>query len=595
MAKRSIPITVAKLKRATDGRSWQRGEKYFQQGRVRMLLADGDVLVAKVSGTRDYRVRLWADGDGVAGECSCPVGPTRGAGGLCKHCVAVGLAYLGRGADTIGDDGVPPGLARLHMAKPAVSLDDVREYLANQDRDHLVKLLMEQVVQDDHLRESLLMEVARRRPEGLDLATFRRAIDNATDPGLDGFVGYREAYGFARGIDSVVESIADLLKEGRAAEVIDLAEYALESCQAAYGRVDDSDGGMHTVMERLGEIHHDACLAARPDPEKLARRLFRWELEEPSDVFYRAAEKYADVLGEEGLAAYRRLAEDLWARAPQLGPGQRQERFEGHRSRLESIMESLARADGDVEALVAVKSRDLSSSYRYLEIAEIYRKARKRKKALEWAERGLRGFPGDFAPRLEDFLAEQYHRLDRHDEAMALIWGQFARYPGLDAYQHLHEHAERVGAWPAWRKKALEHVEAEIGKQSRGGPGSYRGSFRRADHSLLVEIFLWENEPEKAWKEAQAGGCSDVLWLRLAKRRERTHPADAVGVYQPMIEPIVSQTGKSAYEQAAALIRKIAGLMKRLGRNEQFGRYLESLRSAHKRKRSFVAMLERIR
>jgi hypothetical protein len=39
-------------------------------------------------------------------------------------------------------------------------------------------------------------------------------------------------------------------------------------------------------------------------------------------------------------------------------------------------METLARRSGDVEAIVAVKKRDLSSAYDYLQIAETYRQAR---------------------------------------------------------------------------------------------------------------------------------------------------------------------------------------------------------------------------
>ncbi|MDD5410676.1 MAG: hypothetical protein PHF31_04565 [Methylobacter sp.] len=46
-------------------------------------------------------------------------------------------------------------------------------------------------------------------------------------------------------------------------------------------------------------------------------------------------------------------------------------------------MESLAKASGDVEELVAIKSRDLSMPYHYLAIAEIWTKAGQKDKALE--------------------------------------------------------------------------------------------------------------------------------------------------------------------------------------------------------------------
>jgi hypothetical protein len=36
-----------------------------------------------------------------------------------------------------------------------------------------------------------------------------------------------------------------------------------------------------------------------------------------------------------------------------------------------------------------------------------------------------------------------------------------------------------------------------------------------------VRVLLWEGEDEAAWHEAQTGGCSDDLWLRLADRRAK--------------------------------------------------------------------------
>ncbi len=62
------------------------------------------------------------------------------------------------------------------------------------------------------------------------------------------------------------------------------------------------------------------------------------------------------------------------------------------------------------------------------------------------------------------------------------------------------------------------------------------------DHSLLVEIFLDEQETEEAWQEAQAGGCRNDLWLRLAAKREIEHPEDAVSVYLRLGEQAIVHT-----------------------------------------------------
>ena len=55
-------------------------------------------------------------------------------------------------------------------------------------------------------------------------------------------------------------------------------------------------------------------------------------------------------------------------------------------------MESLARVSGDIDELVAIKAKDLSSAYQFLRIAEILLGAGRKDEALTWAERGLTAF-----------------------------------------------------------------------------------------------------------------------------------------------------------------------------------------------------------
>lgn len=590
MAGAETNLTKARLRRAADGRSWERGVGYFEQGRAEILFEDDGVIKAKVSGTRNYKVRLWVEDGEACGTCSCPMG---NGGVFCKHLVAAGLTYLKEGAESLGGKGAGDKASPRSRgsAKPRVTLEDVRQYLARQDTVKLVEMIMEQMEDDDRLRERLLMKVASQGPGGLDVATFRKAIDRATDTG--GFVDYSSAYGFSRGISEVVESIAALLEDGHAAEVIELAEHALERCEAALGEMDDSSGHMGDMLGRLVEIHHEACVAARPDPETLARRLFEWELGGDWDTFAGASETYADVLGEKGLATYRRLAQAFWDKLPARDAGKERD-YDSRRYRLTAMMESFARADGDVEALVAIKSRDLSLPYHYLEIAKTCKEAGQGDKALTWAEKGVQAFPERPDGRLVDFLADEYHRRRRHDEAMDLIWRHFAQGPGLHSYRHLKDHADRVKQWPAWRDKALAHIGIQLAKEKTQAAKSRYDWQRPADHSLPVEILLWEKDPEAAWQEAQAGGCSNDLWMQLAKTREKDHPADAVAIYRRQIDSIVNRKNNDAYREAAGLLRKIRDLLKRLGQKGEFIEYLTAIRKAHKPKRNFMAMLDRL-
>lgn len=114
------------------------------------------------------------------------------------------------------------------------------------------------------------------------------------------------------------------------------------------------------------------------------------------------------------------------------------------------------------------------------------------------------------------------------------------------------------------------------------------------DHTRLVEIFLWEKDAVSAWNEAKQGGCSDRFWLKLAAAREREHPADAVPVYQRMVEQIILRMKNDAYDEATRMVRHIRGLMHTMGRQPEFAAYLADLKLRHKPKRNLMKLLAEV-
>ena len=558
------------------GRSFERGEDYYRRGAVCSLVEHEGLLTARVLGNHEYRVRFRAkENGGLSYTCSCPVGTD---GLFCKHCVAVALTWLEQraGKRRPEEDG-----------GQGLTMEELGAFLEEQDKDVLVRLLLEQAMEDERLYGKLLMRAARKRSEGVDLASFRKAIDDAFRPGE--LLDYGPVADFTQGIQDVVESIAELLKEGHAEETIDLCEHALKVAEGAmdYG----AEGYVGGALEELEDLHHAACKEAKSDPKELARRLFEWEIGGHHDTFFEAAITYADVLGEEGLAEYRRLSEERWAKVPVLGPGEEESRrYPGERSRITRVMEALARQEGDVEALVGVISRDLSGPHQYLRIAQMYTEAGQNEKALEWAEEAMWVFPDNRHSGLREFVAEQYHHSGRHEEATRLIWPHLAKSPRLASYKELKRHAERAGRWGHWRKKALEHLRKDVVKRKEESKRSYPSL--PVDHSELVRIFLWDGDIEAAWREAQEGGCSEKLWLELAARREEEHPEEALAVYEGKIEPLIEQTNNAAYEEAYELLAKMGALMRRLDRETEFEEYLELIRTEYKRKRNFMKLLE---
>lgn len=581
-------LSKPNLRSLAGGRTFERGEEYFEEGQVGPIKEAADAVAAKVHGSRTYDVRLKvvaADRGKVRLDhgCTCPMGRD---GDFCKHCVALGLAWI---AKTAAVAVMEAASGADQKSNPEVSLNEIRRWLENQPTSTLLDMLMAQVQSVAKLREGLILKISRENAKGIDLAVWKRDVRGVFHTG--GHVDYYDVGEFAESVEAVLDSLERLLAEGFAEEAMLLAEYAAEQAGRAILDIDDSDGYFTGIGERIATLHLDACTAFKPEPSSLAQRLFELEMiESELDLFDQSAQRYKALLGEDGLAEFRRLANEEWSRIEDLKPGEKYERDE-RRRKITAIMVSLAKACGDVDALIAIKKKSLSSSWSYLELAEICKEAKRHDEALSWGEKGLVAFKGNPDDRLRDFVSEEYHRRKRYEEAYALCRIQFVEQPDLRSYQKFVGYATKVSRKDEARAEAITLLRKAIDKEKttvKHSPSWYG----KPDHSRLVEIFLWEKDVEAAWSEAQSGGCRNDLWRGLADKRGESHPGAAAIVYQRLIEPIIDIKKNDAYVDAVKMLMKIRSWMKSAGQEREFAAYYAGLRLRHKPKRNLMKLLE---
>lgn len=460
------------------------------------------------------------------------------------------------------------------------TLREVTDFLRGLDQEALVQLLVDQANRDRSFFERLQLHVASAGDAGVLLATYRAALRNAIQ--VPDFVDYAEAGSYTEHVARAVDSLENLLRDGNAEAVVELTEYAIRELDEAMNQVDDSNGYLSTVLTDLIDLHAAACRRARSETEQLGQRLLALELG-TDYVELDVPRRYWELLGPAGQASYRRAAEAEWSRVQPLGPNDAGRRGDHpRRFWITEIMESLV--EQDLEALVEVKSRDLSSPARFLTIAKVYRDANLHDQAFEWAKRGVAAFPDGEDRYLDGFLADEYQRRGRHAEAMALVWRHFDMWPSLAEYQALKEHGERGAQWPAWRDRALARL-----RQPSAGQAS---SWEPRDRSELVAVLLWDGNVDAAWQEAVDGGCGDVLWRRLAAAREADHPAGVLPVYRRLVEAAVDRKSNDAYGEAVELMKRARTVMKRLGKGADFTGYVADVRAKHRPKRNLMRMLD---
>ncbi|MFK0295011.1 SWIM zinc finger domain-containing protein [Streptomyces sp. NPDC090442] len=552
-------LTEAGLKKLAGERSFERGRGYLDAVSG-VEVGDGWVS-ASVHGTERYEAHLTFDGPGgLGGECDCPYGLE---GNFCKHLVALGLTVL---AD-------PKSLPRQRKAARdrAQSLDT---WLAAQPKAELLALLREQIGEDRQLRRRLELRAASTRG---DLVTIRARIRELLDIGpfaQYGYVEYADARAYAVQAEQAVSAIGALTGSGRANDAIALAGEAMEQLAQAVECVDDSDGWLGEVGAGLADAHLDACRAARPAPGELARWLVGHALGDVDDGLTDLDPlDYEDVLGVEGMAILRKLAVEAW-RANRRGWAEKY------------LMERLAKAGGDVDTVIAVHAADLSpDGHTHLAIARELDGAQRPDEALRWAERGIRDArdPALVDTALVDYLCDRYAQADRLADALAARRDHFGARRALPTYRQLRAAARATDCWSAEREAALALLRADAGrhKKSRfGGP-------------VLVDALLDDEDIDAAWQAATEAGADDRQWLTLADQSRATRPGDALGVYLRLADPLTKQTGNRIYEQLVSLLLSIQDCHRHLGTSDEFTEYVTALRTAHKRRRNLMSLMDR--
>ena len=554
--------------------SYARGLGYQSDGRVEIVAASGTRVVATVRGSMPYPVELWIEGGEPAWSCGCPAAED---GSFCKHAVAVALGVAEPGAPRFPP--APTGLPTERADDP-----DLAAYVEGLDHARLVELVVAQADADWRLRERLVAEAQAASGGGPSLEKWKRRIDGAFAPYGD-FVSYREAAGWATDVGEVIDALQELNDAGHAATVVTLAEHAHRRADEAVQYIDDSDGWLTDISSRISELHLAACEAARPDPIALAHRLVDLELTSELDGFHRAAATYAEVLGEEGLAEFRRMVEPAW-NAIDIDEDD-DDRVWGGDFTVRNAMIGWAMGTGDPDSLIEVRGRDPRIPDDHLEVARMLALASRADEAMDWARRGL----AEYADRpwqlagLRDFLGDLLRSHGEVDASVELFWDAFVTSPSLTAYRRLLDEVPDDRA--SWSARCIDRLREDVPDQA-GGPQR----FRTRPSDALVDVLMFEGDTDGAWAVAKQHGCDARKLMALARARESEHPSDAIDVYEPEVFSLVDQKKNHSYKNAVDLMARIERLADAAGTPDRFHAVLTRARTEHRAKRNLKKLLD---
>lgn len=516
-------FTEHDLRAAAGDPSYDRGRDYVDA--VTDVAPTASGVRAAVRGSSQYEVWLGRDGTRLTGECSCPHGAD---GKFCKHCVAVGLVLLADGGHGTG-----------------VDLD---AYLRTLSVSELADLLLSQAQRDPALYRRLALRAAGTAGAP-QVAVLRRQLDEALRVRT-----YQSAADYATRAREALDTIGDLIESGHAAEARPLARGAVERLTSALSEMDDP--AVVAVCQRALRLYARACAAARPNPAKLAAWLFQLAKDGPGWPEVSPVD-YAEALGDAGMAEYRALLRSAWQADPT--------------DRIRQLRESLAAAEGDVDALVDVLSDGLPAVRSYQQIVEVLRRAGRLTEAVSWAERAVEETDN---PALTELLIQSYLDNQQGDEAVEQRKAVLRTTPTRLTYNRLRQTATEVKMWTGLREWALNVLTAAVAKT--------------LDGTDLVGALLDDEDPDEAWQAAEKYGCTGSTHVEVLRSRAATHPADTLPAYRTLIETRIEQGGRTNYREATILLTEL-----RAAGPDEFDTYLAQLKQRHTRRKALTTELTR--
>lgn len=546
-----LAFTKDDLKGAAGAKSFERGLDYLRD--VEGLDVASTHVTAYVYGNSKYRVRLAFGDEGLSGSCTCPHGQE---GFFCKHCVAVGLAVLELGTDL-------PVLIEASRAERQA----LESWLGSLSKKELLAELLGLLNEEPDLRRRFELRAAS---VNLDAVTVGHAVQELVTLPHRGYVEYSEAHAYASDVHKAAAAIGDLTDAGGAADAIEIAREAVATLAAAVEYVDDSSSVVGEAVHEIFAAHLRACEAAPPDPVSLGDYLAGLLLRNDF-AFGPELADYVGLLGDKGFAAVREHIEAAYTQNPQ----------DWH---ARGLMEALARAEGDVDALIAIYAAHLDDrGWNHLRIAEELDENGRGGEALAWAERGL-AEAANPDQRLVDYLAGRYAAAGRGDDVLSLRRDRFHDERTLASYQALREAAKESGVWPAERAEALGLLGKDVHRPPAGVSWGWDGP-------VLVDALLDDGDLDAAWDAAKET-ASDAQWLRLADASVTARPVDALAVYLRAISQLKSLTGDRVYHRVASLLLSARACHEILGTTDKFTRYVTALRWDQKRKRNLIMILD---
>ena len=564
MAIATLPrLTEAQIRKLATEQSFQRGDRYYQQGRILNPMRQATVLWADCQGSELYQPRVTLGKQGiVSADCTCPYD----WGGLCKHQVALLLAYIHQ-----------PDI--FHVVPP------VSEMLAARSREALIELVELMVQRYPNLLSLVELSTAKPQPgQALDLSLYRRQAQRA--------LRQEDMEAIATDLQPLIDTANQLFQQDNWLWAGALNQMLLAEITASYDdnlQAIDYDGDVCVVAQDAAE-GLGKCLAQAQSLDSETRAIWLHTLLDAVlqdielggiDYAYPARDVLLQwatdaewewvedrIRGEIQCSSSSRWTQEALVRL--LADRQKQQGSDDTaRNLIHELGSPEQRAflmveEGKIEAAMAIARQNFTHlPGLMLQFADALVVAHANTQAVELVsqlaqQEKSRG-------HYQQWLTKYYQEYG--DPQTALSWQQqiFWDSPSLEGYKQLQELGQKAGTWEQLRHNILQKLQQKKQLLLLTHIAFYEKNIER-----VLELF-----PQlKEWEQSR-------FRQPLAQAIETTHPQMSIALYKQLATRAIEQKNRHAYREAIQHLQRVKAVCEACNTQADWTEYVAQLRSQY--------------
>jgi len=494
--------------------------------------------------------------------------------------------------------------------KATVSSKDVRKeidkFLKGKTKAQLIELIHKIAQQHPEVAQEIAdrQQLTSGDTKALITRLHREIQEIGNEPGWQ---NYWRGEGYTPDYSGIRKKLETLLETGHADDVLTLGRELVSSGIRQVAESHDEGETMMEVAACMPVIVNALDKSSLDSADKL-----KWALDAELEDQYEVCDAFAEYLQRRhSKTAWHTLADRLLVQLKEMKPPKGLDEFSRkyERDRLSDwAIHALSQA-GRKDEIIALCEAETKKTGNYKRLVNLLVSARRYEEAEHWIRKGIRAikdkWPGTVA-ELRNKLREIRIQQKNWPAVAAIQAEEFVRQPSRQTFTDCQKAAGKVKTWPEVRESLLKYLgKGELPWKQKGWPLPDSGldvlEPDRKDRfpmvSELIEIAILEMKPERVlyWYDQlpkKRYGWYGVDEDAIATAVQTHAPDRAVAIWKDKAERLIGQVKPKAYQEAGKYLRKAAKIMAKEKKQEEWGRYLQSLREHHARKIRLMEVLD---